>query len=157
MMRKTRKVCTSCKRDDRATWECRVCRGRVCKHFCSAKAGPLAHCGSCSNKTEAQQLAIAFCLQLRDWIPMELAYVVSLNADEPDPNVCHTHDFCDANEAMGRAWERVRGVPTRCDSDSDAALWGRAWDLAIYYDFDPGLVARGRPDAWKQRAQRRRG
>lgn len=49
----------------------------------------------------AAELAAAFCKQLRaDLSPAELAVVVERNAAETDPNICHSHDFCDPNQSM---------------------------------------------------------
>jgi hypothetical protein len=56
--------------------------------------------------------------------------ITSLNADEPDPGVCHSHDYCDANVIMDEAFVVVFGRSSRACSDRDAALWTRAWDLA---------------------------
>ena len=46
-------------------------------------------------------LAIEFCDELRATLtPEKMQDVVSLNAMEADPNVCHSHDFCDANMVL---------------------------------------------------------
>ncbi len=44
-------------------------------------------------------------------------------------SACATHDYCDANMLMAEAFEGVRGYEFTM-SDDDAALWGKAWDVA---------------------------
>jgi len=47
-----------------------------------------------------------------------------------DPDVCHTHDFIDANMSMLAAWEIVTGqAEIDGDNDTDTALWNAAWNL----------------------------
>lgn len=58
--------------------------------------------------TSSQTLAGEFTATLKEWLtPQEFAQVVSLNAAETDATICHSHDFCDANEAMLDAFRRV--------------------------------------------------
>ena len=37
------------------------------------------------------------------------AEAVDRNRAEPNPSICHTHDFCDANQIMLDAFEEVHG------------------------------------------------
>lgn len=53
---------------------------------------------------------------------------VARNRAEGDPNVCHTHDFCDANMVMAEAFKAVTGREVEVDSDEDCALWSTAWN-----------------------------
>lgn len=84
-------------------------------------------------------LARQFCLVLRDTLsPTQMAEVVRRNAAQPDPSICHSHDFCDANMAMAEAWEMLSTVPCGADCpDAVNAIWSAAWDLAKDNDFNP--------------------
>lgn len=90
---------------------------------------------------QTQRLAVEFSRILREWLTEELAEVVRLNAAEPDKSgVCHSHDYCDANQAMLDAWEVVFGkgeVPacirehkTDAEENHDDAIWNAAWTMA---------------------------
>lgn len=73
-------------------------------------------------------IADAFETELRAELSAdELREAVAANRDEPNPAICHTHDFCDANMVMAAAFERVLGRPIDLQSDADRALWGAAW------------------------------
>jgi len=51
-----------------------------------------------------------------------------LNADETNPMVCHSHDFCDANMVMLAAFESEGlDIP---ETDEDERAWGLVWDRA---------------------------
>lgn len=52
---------------------------------------------------------------------------VALNRDEENADICHTHDFCDANMVMAAAFERATGREIDLQSDADKALWNAAW------------------------------
>lgn len=66
----------------------------------------------------------------------EALYRAMLEANKAEfrPDVCHTHDHCDANVFMAQAIEDVLGVdPAQDDLINDPAmmrLWNAAWDLA---------------------------
>lgn len=135
--------CPTCKKWA-PPYECRVCRGRYCRHFASAMNGTLCHCVGCARKPTATQIAIAFCHQLQDWISDHLPEVVRRNGDETNDGICHTHDFCDANMAMDAAFERVRGRSAVPSSEPDASLWDRAWRKAAAAEFDPAKIREGK-------------
>ena len=79
---------------------------------------------------EVTRLARAFAGVLAEWLtPEELAEIDRQNATAA-PGVCHSHDVCDANEAMGEAFKRLYGRDPAPGSSEDAALWGEAWDIA---------------------------
>lgn len=46
------------------------------------------------------ELASTFSAMLREELGADLAEVIRRNRDEIDPNVCHSHDFVDANMTM---------------------------------------------------------
>jgi len=53
-------------------------------------------------------IARKFCELLHDAIgTVGVGKAVRLNAEEEDDNVCHTHDFCDANQVMLDAFEEM--------------------------------------------------
>ncbi len=93
-------------------------------------------------KSQEQKLATEFCRTLRHWLtPEELAEAVRLNAAETDPGICHTHDFCDANQAMldafasvvGRSWRDAEPIGDNTEPAEwglDDALIDAAWDIA---------------------------
>lgn len=85
-------------------------------------------------------LARQFCLVLRDTLsPAQMAEVVRRNAAQPDPSICHSHDYCDANMAMAEAWGMLSTVPCGADCpDAVNAIWSAAWGLAKDANFNPG-------------------
>lgn len=76
-------------------------------------------------------IATAFATRLmREVGPLKMAEIARLNAAEGNPNVCHSHDFCDANMPMSEAFEDVTGREPDPSSDADARLWDAAWAQA---------------------------
>lgn len=69
--------------------------------------------------------------------PTQLATVIRRNAIEPDPLVCHSHDFTDANMLMADAYNIVMGYPIDLQNDEARALWGNAWNIAKHAEFNP--------------------
>lgn len=57
----------------------------------------------------------------------DYAEAVRRNHADSNRNVCHTHDFIDANEMMETAFQTLIGRPSEADSDTDASLWNGAW------------------------------
>jgi hypothetical protein len=82
--------------------------------------------------TNINRLAKAFCESVTEYLTREeLIEAVSRNAKEVHPDVCHTHDFCDANMAMEEAWDSIFEFGVEIgDVESNSKLWGAAWDLA---------------------------
>lgn len=59
------------------------------------------------------------------------AQIIDRNkADGPESNVCHTHDFCDANMLMLEAWQEMFGDAPDLDNDDHLAAWNDAWAIA---------------------------
>lgn len=76
------------------------------------------------------KLADAFSVKLQEEIGADkVREAIWLNRREPCPDVCHSHDFCDANMVMSKAFLEVVGkdVP---ESDEESRAWNEAWDLA---------------------------
>lgn len=80
--------------------------------------------------TEA--MAAEFSAVLKTWLsPAEMKEVVCRNEGEPDPNICHSHDFCDANMAMHEVFMR-RGMEVTAEGGADCfgQKWGEVWQFA---------------------------
>jgi hypothetical protein len=83
------------------------------------------------------ELAKAFCEELsRNLTPEQLDEVNRLNAEDSD-NICHSHDFCDANQvmldAMGAEFE---------NTDEQNTLINQAWAIAKAAEFSAYEVDR---------------
>lgn len=78
----------------------------------------------------ANQLAREFSKQLGQQLSAEqLRDVVKLNAEENNSrDICHSHDFCDANVVMLEAMAAL-GVKDSHSVEADA-LWNEAWQIA---------------------------
>lgn len=73
----------------------------------------------------AEAIAEKFVAILREWLTSdEWQEMRRRNANERHPDVCHSHDFVDANMAMGEAFEAF-GL------DSSEDLWNEAWNIAM--------------------------
>lgn len=90
-----------------------------------------------------------------------LQVVAERNAKEKIPEVCHSHDFCDANEAMNSALQDCGFNVSKEFEEADAAmlanaketgkvdvpsvgiyvLWNAAWDRAKAVGFDASKLA----------------
>ncbi|MBG6083031.1 hypothetical protein [Rubrivivax gelatinosus] len=96
----------------------------------------------------AAQFAVLLRLTLTD---EEFAEVLLRNRAQTDPQVCASHDFCDANMVMFEAFRRVYGRdPALSSDDGDSAEaelsnwdtedWNAAWELARGMEFDAGRL-----------------
>lgn len=66
----------------------------------------------------------------------EFREMTDANKAEPDDSdVCHTHDYCDANELMISAFKTVEGRNPVSASPRDAELINDAWAIAKAADF----------------------
>lgn len=89
------------------------------------------------NVVDPTELASRFVALLRQELSEEeWTKMCDSNSTEPSPNICHSHDFCDANEVMAAAWVQCGGVEEELMGDSPEAdqarsIWGRAWQLAM--------------------------
>lgn len=68
----------------------------------------------------------------------DMIEIISRNHRETDPKVCHSHDFCDANDVMAQAIWAVTETwfYPGCGLDD---LFNGAWDLAKRARFFTGL------------------
>lgn len=64
----------------------------------------------------------------------KLTVVIARNRKEKDLNVCHSHDFTDANMIMADAFKKVLGRPFR-STLKDNAIFNEAWDTAKTAEF----------------------
>lgn len=115
-----------------AAFSCNVCGRGFDFGGCSCDSLPDKETIMTTTDTEqTAKLARAFSAVLLEWLgPGRVAEAAALNDVELNPDVCHTHDFCDANEAMLVAFERALGREADVQSDDDTALWNAAWDRA---------------------------
>jgi hypothetical protein len=74
----------------------------------------------------------------------------SRNRNEKSPDICHSHDFCDANVHMQLAILDVTGIDAAAQmpemSDDVSALWHGAWNAAKRIGFRRLSAVRGMPD-----------
>lgn len=55
--------------------------------------------------------------------------VLKLNQAEGARGVCHSHDFCDANEVMAEAFAIAIGRPINLQDARDRDLWNDGWNV----------------------------
>ncbi len=88
-----------------------------------------------SERPEHETIGEAFVRKLREWLtPEEFAEMRRRQPTAP-PNVCASHDFCDANMAMNEVME------AHGHNHDEALLWGKAWDHAIVVYLDDEKLA----------------
>ena len=86
------------------------------------------------------QLARAFSQQLTSALsPDEYRQVIERNEAETNPNVCHSHDFTDANQCMLDALTAL-GLTFDPQDAAQASLIAQAWDIAKACEFDPNEI-----------------
>lgn len=78
-------------------------------------------------KHSAERLARLFSIRIRATIPPEMLAEVREKNKTRAPGVCHTHDYCDANQCMIDAMQPEEFDP---ESDEQAARVTAAWDMA---------------------------
>lgn len=77
------------------------------------------------------RLAQAFLRALHEEIGLDnLREASARNQAQKARNICHSHDFCDANMVMADAWQQLTHceVDVACQSQRD--IWNQAWDAA---------------------------
>lgn len=91
--------------------------------------------------------------------PDQVRLAAAANKSETDSAVCHSHDFCDANQVMDDAFQNLTGKTTAelsvgrtpskdvpCMSDEVEGLWNDAWLLAREKDFSLAAFGYGTPE-----------
>ena len=73
-----------------------------------------------------EQLASEFSKALSTQLtPAQMREVIARNAQEMDPHICHSHDFCDANVVMHEVFLAHDMDPAE---EGGAEKWGNLWD-----------------------------
>lgn len=89
--------------------------------------------------SNAEQLAREFARELTlELGPETMKEVVELNGAETLPNVCHSHDFCDANMTMQRAGANLglwKDNEADVNDEATVKLWNEAWEIAVDNNF----------------------
>ena len=85
----------------------------------------------------AEELAAQFSKELRETLtPQEMAKVNARNATPQYLGLCASHDFCDPNMAMLRAYSELTGVgEDSVDLNGVIGLMDEAWGLAKHSNF----------------------
>ena len=87
-----------------------------------------------------EELKSAFIQVIQAWITAEDRTTIDLlNKNETDKNVCHTHDFCDANMAMDEAFQDVFDREFNLNSQDDMNMVNLAWDKAKEQGFSVNI------------------
>jgi hypothetical protein len=95
----------------------------------------------CGSEAEVQRLARAFTEQVKEYfgdgfVADGLDSIILRNRTEPNPSICHTHDFCDANMLMSNAWEECFPHEAFCLQNTfHTELWSAAWQQAKAAEF----------------------
>lgn len=85
-----------------------------------------------ANAITAAALATEFVSVLKSWLePVQFLQMRFRNARQENANICHSHDYCDANMAMLAAYSKLTGTPEDdVDIDDSVEIMGEAWTLA---------------------------
>lgn len=91
----------------------------------------------CPKGQEISYLANRFCETLHAWLgKKKMAQVVKLNKRERSKGICHSHDFCDANQAMlDAAAELGIEIGDAGENAKQTKIWVGAWNLAKDREF----------------------
>jgi hypothetical protein len=76
--------------------------------------------------------------------PAEFAEMADANANETDAGICHSHDYCDANQIMIDAIQALGITNKYCALHN---MWSDAWTYARLELFDaaPEKCRNGKP------------
>lgn len=84
-----------------------------------------------NTETLTERLAKEFSAVITEWLdPKDLKRVNELNASTEYQDFCATHNYCDANMAMDKAWNKILRRPFSVSSDSDTYMLNTAWAMA---------------------------
>ena len=67
---------------------------------------------------------------VRNELASDLPEIIRRNKREDYGNACATHDFCDANELMAKAFYEAQGYSLEMTNDYHLWLWNKAWLMA---------------------------
>jgi hypothetical protein len=89
--------------------------------------------------TLPSRLALQFSRELREALTAtQMKIVLERNAAEEHPDICHSHDFLDANMIMASAFEKVHGHFVDPTIEGDCEKWNAAWKEAKANQFKTG-------------------
>lgn len=117
---------------------CRMAGETALKHGIAATSDHEGNLRFEQHQTDTEEwLARNFAIQLHFEMGAELLAeaVARNNTPEYRNHGCATHDFCDANMPMFDAWLLTMGKEPNHESDTETALWNRAWDRARAANF----------------------
>lgn len=92
-------------------------------------------------------LALEFSASLRARLsPEEMKLVISRNGAETHPNICHSHDFCDANAVLLEIF-LAHGMDPADEGGMErwGDLWDKTWTLAKGLGFDVAQLIQVKP------------
>jgi hypothetical protein len=84
-----------------------------------------------------ESLALEFSQALPAYLtPEQMVEIVLRNRSETYPNICHSHDFCDANMFLHEVFMK-HGMDPADEGRMDrwGELWNRTWNLAKSKEF----------------------
>ena len=91
--------------------------------------------GRMDKEKASTQLAKAFAKELaKDMGLPNLVKVVTYNKDR-DNGCCASHDYCDPNMTMDRAWKKVFGYPMQLGHEDHIFIMNEAWSEASKAEF----------------------
>lgn len=85
----------------------------------------------------ARQLAAEFSRVLRTWLTDKEFHEITEKNRDGDQACCATHEYCDPNQAMLDAMEKL-GMEYDPSSQKQTDLTNLAWDIAKRAGFLPG-------------------
>ena len=120
-------------------WECATRRqfdadGSRCER---AKISHAHIFQSADMTSTVQSIVLEFSQSLRSYLtPEQMVEVVQRNRAETHPNICHSHDFCDANMFLHEVFMRHGMDPADEDGmERWGVLWDQSWNLAKGNEF----------------------
>lgn len=122
--------------EDQEARDRRGARLALCANACREFADPVAEIGKLRSMAadlvpvQAQQVGAAFESLLWERLGEEnYREAAERNRRETNPLICHTHDFCDANQVMMDAFEKVLGREPDIQSPTDMQVFDAAWAI----------------------------
>ena len=84
-----------------------------------------------------QALALEFSHGLRSELSLhEMRLVIQRNRVQFSPNICHSHDFCDANMVLYAVFlQHEMDVADEGGMDRWGELWDQVWNMAKAEEF----------------------
>jgi hypothetical protein len=122
--------------EDQDARDRRGARLALCADACRAFPDPAAEIGKLQAQAalvlplQAEKVGAKFESMLYATLGEEhYVEAAARNQRENDPRICHTHDFCDANQVMIYAFNAVLGYDPDIQSEADMAIFDAAWSV----------------------------